>query len=408
MKAVITGITGLRNRGVEALIVPTIEQLQQRLPNLNIGVLTKTLDYDLLRLQPYHAQPVNDCLPNPSKSRLGKLKAKALQFRQSRNPDHKAVMDWLQTASVVIASGGDVFSSDYGVLRRHLQPLEIALDAGVPVVFLAQSIGPFKYAAEAEAWLSIARRSKLITVREQISYNYVTKDLGLAPTLVKQTADPAFLLAPPEPHIVANMLNFYGITKERPTVAIGLSQGISRYANCNYDHHLKAWYEVVQMLLHELDATVLIVPHVQELSPNNNDQILATNLIRLLDFNPRVRVASADHTASEFKGLISACDLVIAERMHAAIAGLSMGVCTVAVGYSIKAEGIMTNLLGAESLHNGLLIPIQQFLDSDAACSGVRTAWNRRQEVAAQLQSILPQTKKDSASNFDMIASLLS
>jgi colanic acid/amylovoran biosynthesis protein len=407
MKAVITGITGLRNRGVEALTVPTIEQLSQRQPNLSFDVLTKTPDYDALRLQQSRAQPIEDCLTKPPQTRLGKLRARVSQLYKPQAANYKAVVDSLKKASVVIASGGDVFSSDYGALPRHLLPLEIALDAGVPVVFLAQSIGPFKHKAEAEAWAAVARRSKLITVREKISYDYVTQELGISEDLVKFTADPAFLLVPSSPEQTANMLNFYGIKKDRPTIALGVSQGISRYASCNYDQHLKAWYEVVQLLLNELDAEVVLVPHVQEIAANNDDRILATNLIRLLDFNPRVHVMSADHTASEFKGLISACDMVISERMHAAIAGLSSGVCTVAIGYSIKAEGIMDSLLGEERVKNGLLIPIQQFLDPDAIRSTIHLAWKQKQEVADQLQAVLPQIKQNSGSNFDMISALL-
>ncbi|MCA1991989.1 MAG: polysaccharide pyruvyl transferase family protein [Coleofasciculus sp. S288] len=407
LNAIITGITGLRNRGVEALVVPTVEQLCQRQPNLSVKILTKTPDYDELRLQPYSASPLNDYLSNFPKGRLQRLRVKLSKYHKPFASKYQAFVETIGDASVVIASGGDVFSSDYGALHRHLRPLEVALDAGVPVVFLAQSIGPFKRDSEAQAWLQVARRSTLITVRERLSYNYVTKDLGLSPDLVKLTADPAFLLQPPSPQEVANLRKFYGITEDRPVIAIATSQGISHYAGCDLDKHLKAWGEVVQMLLDEFDAQVLVVPHVQEIYASNDDRIMATHLLRSLNFDSRVRLVSADHSASEFKGLIGSCDMVVAERMHAAIAGLSSGVCTVAVGYSIKAEGIMTELLGAESLHDGLLIPVQQFLDPSAACATIRTAWNRRQEVAEQLQNVLPRVKQDSASNFDMISNIL-
>ncbi|WP_026733924.1 polysaccharide pyruvyl transferase family protein [Fischerella sp. PCC 9605] len=404
MKAVITGITGLRNRGVEALVVPTIEQLQKRLPNLNVSVLTKTPDYDQLRLQQYEAKPISIAFP---KTKLQKLRSQFVSFYKKPAPDKQSSVQAIQNASVVIASGGDVFSSDYGSLYQHLQPLELALDAGVPIVFLAQSIGPFKKDDEAQAWLRVARRSKLITVREKISYDYITQKLGLSTDLVKHTADPAFLLAPPPAAKVANMFSAYGITKDRPAIALSISQGITRYSGCDDDKHLKAWHQVVKMILDELDAQVLIIPHVQEIYASNDDRIAATNLLKSLEFDPRVRLAGADHSASEFKGFISACDMVIAERMHAAIAGLSSGVCTVVVGYSIKAEGIMSNLLGTDSLHNGLLIPIHDFLNADKTCATIRKAWNRRQEVANQLHEVLPKVKQDSASNFDMISEII-
>lgn len=405
--AIITGITGLRNRGVEALVVPTIEQLCQRNSNLNVKVLTKTPDYDEMRLQSYSASSLNDYLAKFPKGRWQRLRAKLSKFHKPFASGYQAFVEEISNASVVIASGGDVFSSDYGSLHRHLKPLELALNAGVPVVFLAQSIGPFKGDDEAKAWVNVARRSKLVTLRERLSYNYVTKDLGLSTDLVKLTADPAFLLQPPSPEKVASLRKFYGITEEKPVIAIATSQGISRYAGCDHGHHLKAWSKVVRTILDELNVQVLLVPHVQEIYAKNDDRVVATNLIKALDFDPRVKLVGADHSASEFKGLIGSCDMVIAERMHAAIAGLSSGVCTLAVGYSIKAEGIMTELLGAESLQNGLLIPIQQFLEADIACKTIYSAWEQRYEVAHQLKDVLPQVKKDSASNFDMIASLL-
>ncbi len=407
MKAVITGITGLRNRGVEALVVPTIEQLRQRQPDLAVSVLTRTPDYDGLRLQQYGTNLVDSSLRSSPQNRFQRLRAKFSQFYKRRAPSSEAIASVFDSASIVIASGGDVFSSDYGGLSRHLRPLELALDAGVPIAFLAQSIGPFKTDAEVEAWLRVARRSKIVTVREKLSYDYVTRDLGLPTALVKQTADPAFLLMPPPPQKVTDLLRAYGITSDRPVVAIAPSQGISRYADCDYDRHLKAWYQVVNFILDELDVQVLVIPHVQEISASNDDRILATSLLRILDFDPRVRLAGADHSASEFKGLIGACDMVVAERMHAAIAGLSSGVCTVAVGYSIKAEGIMTNLLGTELLHDGLLISIHQFLEADGACATIGSAWHQRHKVASQLNEVLPKVKQDAASNFDIISEII-
>lgn len=407
MNAIITGITGLRNRGVEALVIPTIEQLLQRQPNLAIDVLTLTPDYDATRLEIFGSKPIKDYLRNTNSTRLRKLFNNLFQFYKPLSINSQSNVDKISQASIVIASGGDLFSSDYKGFNRHLLPLKLALDAGVPVVFLAQSIGPFKTKDEADAWVEVARRSKLITVREKLSYDYVTKDLGLDPSLVKHTADPAFLLNPPSPEIIAKILSNYGIDQDRPKIAIAPSQAICRYAAQDYDKHTKVWSQVVQLMVNELKAQVLIIPHVQEINVNNDDRIFATQLLKALNYNCDVRLAGADHTASEFKGLIGACDMIVAERMHPAIAGLSSGICTMPVGYSVKAEGIMTDLFGSKAQHNGLLISIQQFLDADVACEAIINCWNKRHEVANQLNQVLPRTKQAAVTNFDMIAEIL-
>jgi colanic acid/amylovoran biosynthesis protein len=407
MNAIITGITGLRNRGVEALVIPTIEQLIERQPNLSIDVLTDSPDYDETRLRLFGSKPIKDYLIHANATRLRKLRNIASKFYEPVSKDYQSNVKRISQASIVIASGGDVFSSDYGRLKNHLLPLKIALDAGVPVVFLAQSIGPFKTKDEADAWLAVARRSKLVTVREELSYKYVTKDLGLDPSLVKHTADPAFLLRPPSPDIVAKMLTNYGIDLDKPKIAIAPSQAICRFAAQDYEKHLNVWCQVVKQMINEFKAQVLVIPHVQEIYANNDDRIFATQLLNSLGHHPEIKLAGADHTASEFKGLIGACDMIVAERMHPAIAGLSSGICTMPVGYSVKAEGIMSDLFGSEALHHGLMISIQKFLNADTACEAVANCWNKRHEVANQLNQVLPKAKQAAASNFDMILEIL-
>lgn len=404
---VMTGITGLRNRGVEALVTTTIEQLQSRQSDLGVTILTNTPDYDLAQLESNNYKNINtvsDCLQAVRKSFMQQFKGKCAKFYKSLAPEY----DLIRQSKAVIASGGDMFSSDVGKaqLDLGLRPLKLAIEAKVPVIFLAQSVGPFNR-QDAQKWLKLARQSSLITVRENISYNYLTKDLGLSRDIVKKTADSAFLLKPPTSEYVKQTLNYYGIDLEKPKVAIAVSQGISLYSKCDRKKHMNTWCEVIKMIVNQLDAQVLLVPHVQEIWEALDDRIVATKILEALDFDPRVRLAGASHSASEFKGLIGSCDMVIAERMHASLAGLSSGVCTIAVGYSIKADGIMTDLFGKDSANNGLLISIQDFLKSDLACETVKTAWNRRTEVAQQLQAVLPRTKQEAANNFDLIVQTL-
>lgn len=401
MKALITGVTGFRNRGVEAIVVPTVEQLQQRQPNCEVEILTKTPDYDLMRLQNCRATSIKDALINRSTRRLQRLIIQISQVYNPIAPDYHQIKKIIRQSSIVIATGGDIFSSDYGSLYRHLRPLQMALKANIPVVFLAQSIGPFKTSQEAEAWLNVARRAQLITVREKLSLEYVTQKLGLSTDLVKHTADPAFLLKPSPSETVNELLEFYGIDREQPKIAIAISQGISRYTNSDRENHLKAWYRVIKMLLDELDVQILLIPHVQDIYVNNDDRIIITDLLRSLDFDSRISLVGGDHSASEFKGLIGACDLVVAERMHACIAGLSSGICTVAIGYSVKARGIMTDLLGSQS--QDFLISFQEFLDVDTSYPKIRQAWEQRIEIKRQLSQVLPKIKQNSANNFDLI-----
>lgn len=401
MKFAITGITGLRNRGVEALVSPSIEQLKKHVDGADINVLTRTPDYDRLRLNKLNVNCVLDELSFTNPGRLDRIYGNYPKLFESKL---KSGADAIMAASGVIASGGDVFSSDYGGLERHLRPLELALKSDVPIFFLAQSIGPFKSNLEIEAWKKVAERAKLITVREKISYDYLTKTLNHSPEQVVQTADPAFLLQPTPSERVNKLMDSYGIDRGQPKIAVSISQGITHFSGCDYEGHLAAWQNVIKGIVSEMGIQILLIPHVQATYASNDDRVAASNLLRNIDFHPRVKLAGLDHTASEFKGLIGACDMVIAERMHAAIAGLSSGVCTLPVGYSIKAEGIMNDLFGKEYVkENDLLISVQDFLDSEKAMTCVRKSWENRADVSHRLKERLPEIRGNSQKSFNLI-----
>ena len=126
-----------------------------------------------------------------------------------------------------------------------------------------------------------------------------------------------------------------------------------------------------------------------------------------LNYNSKVHIIDVDYTASEYRGLFATCDMLVAERMHAAISGLSCGVCTVAVGYSVKAEGIMSDFFKPELLHKGLLISIEDFLKPNLACKKIRNLWQRRHEISERIKNVLPEIKKRASSNFNMILEAL-
>jgi colanic acid/amylovoran biosynthesis protein len=404
VSVVITGITGLRNRGVEAMLIPSIDQLRLHHPNLRVTVLTATPDFDAQRLEHRNVVVGMDEITHTSSGRLQHFRRQGSRWFPSLAPGYQASMNAIQNASFVLALGGDVFGSEYGdSIYCHLRPLEIAMAAGVPVIFAAQSIGPFRNNDHAQAWLKVARRAELITVREALSYQYVTQTLKVPADKVIQTADPAFLLEAPPTQYVKGILTNYGIAQTQPIVAFAISQGIHRYNNLDETRHLHTCHQMIKMLVEDLEAQVLLIPHVQRAELVEDDRRIATELLRKMHYHPKVRLAGADHTASEFKGLIGACNFVIAERMHAAIAGLSSGVPTVVVGYSAKGEGIISGLLGRELLNVGFLVPADQLLEAEVVCTRVKQAWLRRDEAATILQRALPTIKQMAAANFETI-----
>lgn len=406
-KVVFTGITSFRNHGVEALVVSAIEQLRERLPKATFTVLDRDPEFDTSRLPAGEVKFMQDYTIRPLYA--NKLRNSLTRVVPSLDHYAESTRAEIGSATCLIASGGDVFASEYGhrSLLTHLQPLKIARKHGVPFFFAAHSIGPFKNEGDRSAFLDVAKDSAGITARETMSYVYLTQELGLPTSLVTLTADAAFLLKKPGPERLEKMGAYHGSSGKSPVIALAPSQAICNWMNSDYDQHFKVWCSVVKMLLGELDARIVFIPHVQETSPKNDDRVLATAIVRQFDFDPRLQIAGGDYSASEFKGIISQCDMVVAERMHAAIAGLSSGVPTVVVGYSVKGEGILTDLLGAEMVKRSVLIPLNEFLEDKIPQQRITSAWKDRAEIRARIEERLPETKKRAAASFDIIATHL-
>ena len=113
MSIVITGITGLHNRGVEALIVPTIDQIHQRIPNQKITVLTQTPDYDALQIK----SPKVGFMKGDFQVKVGRKfrllsKAASILGQELVAESQTEAANVIRSASMILASGGDVFSSE--------------------------------------------------------------------------------------------------------------------------------------------------------------------------------------------------------------------------------------------------------------------------------------------------------
>lgn len=411
MSIVLSGCNGFRNRGVEALIAPSVAELHKRFPGGGVTVLSGQPAYDETR--DVDAAFVLDPFIGKVRSLPVRRVGAGIAPRVFRS--EARAISAIRAADAVIASGGDNFSSDYGDFRMHLEPLKVAQKAGKATFMLAQSVGPFKSDEQRSHFCSVAKAVSLITVRESRSYDYVTKDLGLPSDRVHLTADPAFLLQPSGEDRVQRLLRRYGVDPAAPYVTIAMSRGIARFPGLTTSGaetaqtHLVVLGRLVRHVLDELGAQVLLIPHVQETLPKNNDLILAEEIVDALE-DDRIRVAWGDHSAADFKGLIAAATLNVAERMHAAIAGVSTATPTMVVRYSVKADGIIGDLLGASAREDGAIVPFEEYLRGEGAgaVETFQNAWDNRGKLRETLEAKLPEVRRLSESNYDLFQEVLS
>ena len=409
MKIAMTGVTGFHNRGVDALVRTDIQEILKKNTRCEITVLSTTPDYDTLKLANKHVSCVKDCYRTTQGRIVQKLSPISGILKKFGGPASHAVSEYfatnlvLKNSSLVIATGGDIFSEDYSTaktnrLSLHLAPLIYAQKHNIPVVFLGHSIGPFTTTSGRDLWLKVAKKSELITVRESLSYKYLINDLGLPKSKVVLTADTAFLLPIPESKELISILEYYGITSNVPKIALGISQGISNYAKIGYEMHLNSWCNIIKALMKNTTADIILIPHVQEM-PLNDDRIIGSEIVKTFGYNKRLKLIGGEHNSIEFKGIISSCDLVVAERMHVAIAGMSSAVPTITVSYSVKGQGIMDDVYGKSQSIN-YTIPAHIMVDSDACIDVILNGWNNREQMKDQINKALPAIIERAALNF--------
>jgi colanic acid/amylovoran biosynthesis protein len=386
---VVSGVTSCDSRGVEALVRSIIAGVQKR-GRWRTTVLTQT--------------PVADAalVDLPSTRFVADPFVVSCSLRRSAPPPEEALAaqqrSLLAGADLMIATGGDIYTFDYGVSTRYLAAPRAALNDGVPVAMLAHSVGPFTQAEEAAAWVSVAADCQVLTLRESVSLRHVVDDLGISDGAATLTADPAFLLSPAPPARVDQVLTDVGLDPAEPFICLAPSRGIAHFRDLDMRRRLLTLQKVVRRLAARFRVPILLVPHAHDSRPENDDRLLTTELVRL-DDDAVTRPLVASLNATEYKAIMGRSMLTVAERLHAAIAAMSSGVPTAAIGYSRKFVGILSDTYGET-------IPLEEiYLDVNAAHEDERIVARlvdalEVDALRAQLVSRLPLIMERAESNF--------
>ncbi|QCY11380.1 polysaccharide pyruvyl transferase family protein [Pseudomonas sp. MPC6] len=352
MKISITNLTGTRNRGCEALVSSTIFGIQELIPSAKFSLHTNDPSFDQWRYNGIVEKVYLSSIiktPNHTKSQfLNKIGYKAIALAEKLAPEkirgtYVKSLSTIKSSDLVVCTGGDIFTSDYHNLRKHLS---YPLIARKKSVFLcSHTIGPFTKPDE-DYFLRSLQNIAAISVRETESYEYL-KSIDIQ-TDLHLVADVAFTL-PTQGRSEANdyLNDNFGMSFTTPTVAISVSQGIIKYSGLDKSSYYKCFAELIDHLTN-LNKQVILIAHVIETNPSNNDVIACMEVMKLVKNKKNVRVISGEPNAVELKGLIGQCECLIGTRTHATIASLSQGIPTVSIAYSRKAHGIMRDIYGVE------------------------------------------------------------
>ncbi|MGH3830351.1 MAG: polysaccharide pyruvyl transferase family protein [Pseudonocardiaceae bacterium] len=394
---VITGVTSCENRGVEALVASIAAQLHQTGP-YDVTVLTQTASTDRAQLAPWNVE----CVADPFVVSTAWEHARPPETPERAEARSAAL---ITAADLVVATGGDLYTSSYGVSTPYLSAPAAAQRSGVPVAMLAHSVGPFTASEDALAWTKIALRCEVLTTRESRSQRYVIDDLGLPAAKVTLAADPAFLLPAAPQWRVEEILSTVGIETGQPYACIAPSKGIVRFRRLDEAAHTHALSHLIDHLLSRFHLPVLLIPHVHDSRPHNDDRVLVAELARDRA-HPDVHPVLGPLSATEYKGIAAKSSLVVAERLHAAIGALSAGVPTAAIGYSQKFLGVFADTYGDAVPLDHVHLDVETLVADERA--GARlVAGLHTQAMSQALSTNLPTVVHRAQLNFTLLLAVM-
>lgn len=262
-----------------------------------------------------------------------------------------------RTDVVMDVSGGDSFTSIYGkdVFRNITTVKNIVVRLKKPLILLPQSYGPFHGHQQIEVVRKIFNHTEIIGCRDKEGENLVTGYLKkTSKAKIINSPDVAFSLQADiaEAETISNIiLKKYGNKK----LVIGLNVSGLLYSD-KLDFSFEISYkklvnEIIQWAIGEINAIVLLVPHVVSTRKKtkrgfvfeNTDSYVTKLLYNSLNegIQNDVLIAPEVEDPRKIKGIISNCDYFIGARMHACIAAISQSIPTSCLAYSDKFSGVM-------------------------------------------------------------------
>ncbi|MBE6799501.1 MAG: polysaccharide pyruvyl transferase family protein [Ruminococcaceae bacterium] len=215
----------------------------------------------------------------------------------------------------------------------------------------------------------------LIVAREPITYNALSEALKNAKVILRP--DPAFALKAVKKPLPES---FNGKT----VVGINMSPVVSHVVD-ERDITFENYENMMAYILENTEHSILLIPHVTW--AKNDDRTVMSRLYEKYKESGRVHLISKFDTCEELKGYIAQCDMFIGARTHSTIAAYSSCVPCVVVGYSVKADGIATELFGTTENY---VIPSQDLKEADALTNAFIWLDENRKDIKDHLEKVMP------------------
>ena len=192
----------------------------------------------------------------------------------------------------------------------------------------------------AKFWLG--RAADAVICRNKASREWLAR-IGISGEKLFVAPDSGFLM---EPHACEESARIRRDASGIRTVAIGISHQVRRRFS-HPDEYDRLVSELVRHVLQRQDCRALIVPNELHHRAEVDDRAIAQTITNQVA-DPRVSMLdTSELTGPQTKAVLGECAAIISSRYHSLVAGLSMGVPCLALGWHHKYSALFS-LFGTE------------------------------------------------------------
>lgn len=368
---------GSQNHGCEAIVRTLSSMIKKEKPAsyLKLYTFNKTedekagfpfvdeieeFDYSVMTGKPGFADKIKLSLF----SKISQKKADEFYYSiPCRNPS-------LKQNDVYISVGGDNYCYGDGHIAKAMNTTLRSL--GKKTVLWGCSIGEEDMTPDK---IEDLKGFDLIVARETFSYNALIKN-GIDKNTVLYP-DSAFLLPVDE-----KMNKIFEVRKH--TVGINISNFVYP-KSCDENHPAKkAVFSLIRYIIDKTDLNILLIPHV------TRDNACDCETLGEIYENfkcDRIGLVGGEYSATEYKSIISRCEMFIGARTHATIAAYSSCVPTLVLGYSIKSKGIANDIFGT---FDGYVISVEELNKSEYLINSFKKFYSEKDKIKKHLENFMP------------------
>ncbi len=252
-------------------------------------------------------------------------------------------------------SGGGYLNTSWTPPTKRAQRIgeyKTALNLKKPLVFYAQSFGPFASDDPfAKQLLPILKRADAVLCRDEESVDILTNQVGVSPKNILTTIDEALLLrAKPPSRLLAPPRE----KKYRVGVCVHqwMWEKVANHVDLQSEFERKISL-VCRRLIQRDDVEIALISTHQgiERALHSDEEVVTRIYYQIPEILRRgVHCVEGFVHPEEYAYFMGHCDLVISSRLHGAILSLIGGAPTIALGYEPKTLGLLKRI-GLEDWH---------------------------------------------------------